>query len=120
MIEIRELTEQFVAQVTRHVEERTRDRWVDELCRLDPDEGRRPGIRGKHERSSFLAAPKGMTKSGRPRRKPPIRFCPAPRCKNRAAPVYGMLCSTHKDLPKAKVRKYREARKAKKAWGRAA
>ena len=143
MIEIRELTEQFVAQVTRHVEERTRDRLASALGDVPPDQGRRSGIRGKHKRTSFLATPatlkandiagrwhrlldgvpieKGsrilLTKSGRPRRKPPVQFCPAPNCKNPAAPVYRMLCAKHKDLPKAKVRKYREARKARKARG---
>ena len=32
-----------------------------------------------------------------------------------AAPVYGMVCAQHKDVPKAKIKKYREARRAKKA-----
>jgi hypothetical protein len=51
----------------------------------------------------------------RQRRKGPIQLCPVPGCKNRAAPVFGMVCSTHKDLPKAKIKKYREQRRAKKA-----
>jgi hypothetical protein len=50
----------------------------------------------------------------RKRRKGPIQLCPVPGCKNRAAPVFGMVCSKHKDLPKAKIKKYREARRAKK------
>jgi hypothetical protein len=49
----------------------------------------------------------------KPRRKPPIQLCPVPGCKNRAAPVFGMVCSDHKDLSKTKIRQYREARKAK-------
>ena len=36
-------------------------------------------------------------------------------CTNRAAPVFGMVCSKHKDLPKGEIKKYREARKAQKA-----
>jgi len=52
---------------------------------------------------------------GRPRKKPPIQLCPVPGCSNRAAPVFGMVCSKHKDVPKAKIKKYREARRAKKA-----
>jgi len=52
--------------------------------------------------------------SKRKRRKPPIQLCPVPRCKNRAAPVFGMVCAAHKGLPKSKIRKYREARRAKK------
>jgi hypothetical protein len=50
----------------------------------------------------------------RTRRKGPIQLCPVPGCTNRAAPVFGMVCSKHKDLPKVQIKKYREARKAKK------
>lgn len=52
--------------------------------------------------------------TGRKRRKGPIQLCPVPGCKNRAAPVFGMVCSKHKDLPKATIKKYREQRRAKK------
>jgi hypothetical protein len=48
------------------------------------------------------------------RRKGPIQLCPVPGCKNPAAPIFGMVCAKHKDLPKAKIRKFREVRKAKK------
>jgi hypothetical protein len=51
---------------------------------------------------------------GRKRRKAPIQLCPVPGCTNRAAPVFGMVCSKHKDLSKAAIRKFREARRAKK------
>src|SRR5215831_3891230 len=50
----------------------------------------------------------------RKRRKGPIQLCPVPGCSNRAAPVFGMVCSKHKDLPKAEIKKYREARREKK------
>lgn len=50
----------------------------------------------------------------RSRRKPPTQLCPVPGCKNPAAPVFGMVCSEHKDVPKTKIKKYREARRAKK------
>lgn len=50
----------------------------------------------------------------RKRRKGPIQLCPVPGCSNRAAPVFGMVCSKHKDLPKAQIKKYREQRRAKK------
>ena len=52
--------------------------------------------------------------SGRPRRKRPPQLCPVPGCKNAAAPIYGMVCGEHKDVPKAKIKKYRDARRAKK------
>lgn len=59
----------------------------------------------------------GRSETGRPlkvRRKPPRQLCPVPGCKNTAAPVYGMVCAKHKDVPKAKINKYREARRVKK------
>jgi hypothetical protein len=60
--------------------------------------------------------PAGLTSVGlRKRRKGPIQLCPVPGCTNRAAPVFGMVCSKHKDLPKGEIKKYREARKAQKA-----
>jgi hypothetical protein len=49
------------------------------------------------------------------RKKLPRQLCPVPGCKNTAAPVYGMVCAQHKDVAKAKIKKYREARRAKKA-----
>jgi len=55
---------------------------------------------------------------GRPRKKPPIQLCPVPGCSNRAAPVFGMVCSKHKDLPKAEIKKYREARREAKSKGK--
>ena len=50
----------------------------------------------------------------KPRKKPPTQFCPVPGCKNPAAPVFGMVCAKHKDVAKTKIKKFREARKAKK------
>ena len=56
------------------------------------------------------------------RKKAPIQLCPVPGCTNRAAPVFGMVCAKHKDLPKLEIRKFREARRAKqdKAQGKSA
>jgi hypothetical protein len=52
---------------------------------------------------------------GRPRKKPPIQYCPVPGCKNRAAPVFGMVCSDHKKVSKTLIKKYRAQRKAERA-----
>jgi hypothetical protein len=52
--------------------------------------------------------------TGRPRKKAPKQLCPVPGCKNPAAPVFGMVCAKHKDIAKSKIKKYREARRAKK------
>ena len=50
----------------------------------------------------------------KPRKKAPRQLCPVPGCKNSAAPIFGMVCAKHKDLPKAKIKAFREARRAKK------
>jgi hypothetical protein len=56
---------------------------------------------------------------GRPRKKPPIQYCPVPGCKNRAAPVFGMVCGEHKGLPKAQIKKYRAQRRAEREKAKA-
>lgn len=68
--------------------------------------GRPPG------RVAAAAAPAATRKK---RRKAPIQLCPVPGCKNRAAPIFGMVCSKHKGIAKSKIRKYREARRDKKS-----
>ena len=67
--------------------------------------GRRPG-----RPSKMALAPL----NGRARRKGPKQLCPVPGCKNAAAPVFGMVCAQHKDMPKTQIKKYREQRRAKK------
>jgi hypothetical protein len=70
---------------------------------------RHPGRRAK---------PAQLAIGAKPRKKPPVQFCPVPGCKNPAAPVYGMVCAKHRGVPKAKIKKYREARKAKRLGAR--
>lgn len=48
----------------------------------------------------------------RTRRSGPGSLCPYPGCANKAAPVFGMVCKDHKDVPKEEMTRYREARKA--------
>ena len=48
------------------------------------------------------------------RRPLPPQYCPVPYCRNLAAPALGMVCSRHRDVPKTLIKKYREARRAKK------
>jgi hypothetical protein len=73
---------------------------------------RAPKRRGRPPKSLTAAAVAAPTKKAR--KKAPLQLCPVPRCRNPAAPVFGMVCAKHKDVPKAKIRKFREARKAKK------
>jgi hypothetical protein len=56
----------------------------------------------------------GRSVGRKARKKPPRQLCPVPGCKNAAAPVFGMVCGQHKDVAKAKIKKYREARRSKK------
>jgi hypothetical protein len=70
-----------------------------------------PQKRGPGRPPKHLAFPAPMTlfSSLAPRRKK--QLCPVPGCKNPAAPVFGMVCKDHKNVAKAKIRKYREARR---------
>ena len=70
---------------------------------------------GRPPKSAAVAAPvvKPAVKT-KARKKAPLQLCPVPGCKNPAAPIFGMVCAKHKDLPKGKIKKFREARKAKK------
>lgn len=56
--------------------------------------------------------PAGSAKPAR--RKLPVQFCPVPRCTGKAAPIFGMVCSKHKDVPKDKIKLFRDARRLKK------
>jgi hypothetical protein len=50
----------------------------------------------------------------------PPQLCPVPGCKNVAAPAFGMVCSKHQKVSKAKIKKYREARRQAKLKARKA
>jgi len=99
MNDVRSLIESFVGQLSAVVERQAveRARTSLETAFAGSGGGSRP-----------------VTLSGRPRRKLPRQLCPVPGCKNPAAPVFGMVCAKHKDVAKAKIKKYREARRAKK------
>src|SRR5436190_22926432 len=105
MPDIRELVSEFTQKLTGFIETQVIDRARNSVAgALDAAGGkRRPGRPAK-----MLALGLGG------RRKPPIQYCPVPGCKNRAAPVYGMVCAKHKDVGKTKIKKYRAARKAAK------
>jgi hypothetical protein len=93
----------FTSQLTTIIERETLDRARAAVVgALGAGNGRGPSIK-----SLDLAG-------GRPRKKAPKQLCPVPGCKNPAAPVFGMVCAKHKDVAKTKIKKYREARRAKK------
>ena len=93
-MDIRSLVEDFTARLSSIVENQVLER-------------ARAVIDGALGKGNGAAIAKG-------RKKPPRQLCPVPGCKNSAAPVFGMVCAEHKDVPKAKIKKYREARRAKK------
>jgi hypothetical protein len=66
----------------------------------------------------FASATFGASLAVVPSRRRPKQLCPVPGCSNPAAPVFGMVCAKHKDVPKAMIKKYREARRAAKTKGR--
>ena len=103
MLDIRELVSELTEKLTGFIETQVVDRArISVAAALDTAGGRH---NGRSLKSAF-----GL---GR-RRKAPIQYCPVPGCKNRAAPVFGMVCAKHKDVAKAKIKKYRAARKAAK------
>jgi hypothetical protein len=103
MSDIRSLIDDFANHLTALVESEALDQ---ARAAVESALGvRRPGRPAK-------AAPIAFGKKAR--KKSPTQFCPVPGCKNPAAPIFGMVCAKHKDVAKTKIKKYREARKAKK------
>jgi hypothetical protein len=115
---IRGVIDQFVSRLSSLIEQDTVTRAREAV--LSAFGGRAPAgvsFRGGRGRSDGLAVGRPGRPPGRKRRKGPIQLCPVPGCSNRAAPVFGMVCSKHKDVLKAQIKKYREARRAQKLKG---
>ena len=104
---INSLTEAFARQLASVVEQAAAARIQSAILDGLGAGGRGPG----RPRKDAI----GALSLGVPRRKAPKQLCPVPGCKNAAAPVFGMVCAKHKDVPKAKIKKYREDRRAAKA-----
>src|SRR5665213_440048 len=103
--QIRNLVAEFTEQPAILVEGQALDR-----ARAAVEGALGGGRRGPGRRGQVVT----LSASGRPRNKAPRQLCPVPGCKNPAAPVFGMVCAKHKDVPKAKIKEFREARRAKK------
>lgn len=106
---IKELVDQFVGNMTEAVDKAVRER-------LDQALGAAFGSGGASVRRGPGRPPKAVgaattpkAKSAKPYKR---RVCPVPGCKGTAAPVFGMVCSAHKDVPKGLIKKYREAQKS--------
>jgi|SRR5450432_1927515 len=116
---IKSVVAEFASRLTQLVESHAMDRARAAVMsafgsppRRGP--GRPPKSASAPRQLVAMAAAPAKLKSKKARKKAPLQLCPVPGCKNAAAPVFGMVCSKHKDLPKAKIKKFREARKAKK------
>ena len=70
-----------------------------------------PQKRGPGRPPKHPAATEHFTPSSVPAPARKKQLCPVPGCKNPAAPVFGMVCKEHKNVAKAKIKKYREARR---------
>lgn len=104
-MDIRTLVNEFTSQLSSLIEGQAMDRARAAI---------ESALGGDAPRRGRLPKAVTLTSSGKPRKKSPRQLCPVPGCKNPAAPVFGMVCAKHKDVPKAKIKKYREARRAKK------
>ena len=107
---IRSLVDAFVTRLAGVIEaeaaERTRQHVLAAL-----GDGALPRRRGRPPKNAFTVA---LPAAPVARRRAPKQLCPVPGCKNAAAPVFGMVCAEHKDLPKEKIAQYREERRAAK------
>jgi hypothetical protein len=112
---LQSLVQDFVSKIVAAVESETADRMrARMIAALNGEASGRPG---RPPKGRFFGA--GSLSAG-PSRRRPKQFCPVPGCKNVAAPVFGMVCSEHKNVPRDKIKKYREARRKAKALGKAA
>ena len=93
------LVEEFVVRLTSIVQEIASQRLrMTLLGAFDVEPRRGPGRPPKNPTFTGMSLA-----AGRSRR--PKQLCPVPGCKNVAAPVFGMVCGTHRDVPKAKIQR---------------
>jgi len=105
--DIRSLVEEFVNQIVAAVEADSVRRVQLAVAAAFGSGVQAPRRPGRPPRAVLAAAP-GV-------RRRPKQLCPVPGCTGLAAPVFGMVCAKHKDVPKAKIKEYRAARRAAKA-----
>ena len=112
-MDIKTIVADFAKQLSALIEQQANDRArTAVLAAFGAAPRRGPGRPPKSAAPVALRAHAAVVKKAR--KKGPLQLCPVPGCKNPAAPVFGMVCAKHKDLPKAKIKAFREARKAKK------
>jgi hypothetical protein len=112
MSELQSVIDAFAAQLTAIIDAQAMAQARSAVLAAFGNGAPAPKRRGRPPKALQAAAVPPPAKKAR--RKAPLQLCPVPGCKNPAAPIFGMVCAKHKDLPKAKIKKFREARKAKK------
>jgi hypothetical protein len=110
------MVDDFVKQIISTVETATAQRVQSAVLTALGGGGGLPRRRGRPPKNPPLL---GAT-FFQPARRRPKQLCPVPGCNNPAAPVFGMVCAKHKDVPKTQIKKYRENRRAAKAKTKAA
>jgi hypothetical protein len=108
---IRSLVEGFVNQIVAAVEADSVRRVQQAVTAAFGGNMGTSGRRGRSAGTQLATIGSVMA----PIRRRPKQFCPVPGCTGVAAPVFGMVCSKHKDLPKSKIKEYRAQRRASKA-----
>jgi len=108
---IRSLVEGFVNQIVNAVEADSVRRVQQAVTAVFSGSAIAAPHRGRPAGASVAAAP-AVAVSVKHR---PKQFCPVPGCTGVAAPVFGMVCAKHKDMPTAKIKEYRAQRKAAKS-----
>ncbi len=108
---IQVLVENFVKQIVASVEAATARRVQAAITSaLSGGALTLPRRRGRPPKAAYLvSAP--VASLAAPVKKRPKQLCPVPGCTGLAAPVFGMVCSKHKDLPKTQIKKYRAQRR---------
>lgn len=106
--DIRTLVETFVNQIVTAVEAESVRRVREAVAVMF-------GPGAPSPRRTGRPAGAGSALSAGPSRHRPKQLCPVPGCTGVAAPVFGMVCAQHKDIPKTKIKEYRAQRRAEKA-----
>lgn len=109
--ELQELVSEFAVKLVAAVESEMRTRIMSALnLEVGVRAGRKAGVAslefafdGSHRQAAEAVVKK-------PRKLRAKQFCLVPGCKGVAAPTFGMVCRDHRDLPKTKIAKYRQAR----------
>jgi hypothetical protein len=70
---------------------------------------------GRIRKNSAKPDPLPAQGSTHPRMPRAVVYCPVPGCKGVAAPIFGMVCAQHKDVPRERIARYFEERRRLKA-----